>query len=409
MAVSKKNTSKSSTSKKTKKSIKKVSSNNKKKENKIATMSAVSSSSSTKSTKSTKKNTSAEKIANDKTNVSKNIKAERTSSITTIESISATVKTSHQNDSLNANTSATEIKETTEQKPQSSEDQAQQSKKRGRRKKRQEKSWEEKAKTLPVFEVSNFPKLPVKNILITQAKPADLQNPYQLLVDKYKVSIDFRPFIKVEGLTAQEFRNQRVDVLEHKGVIFTSRLAIDHFFRIMNEMRVVLPDSMKFFCLNEQIAYYMQKYMELRKRRIFWGQGSIEDLKKVLKKNIDGKFLLPASDTIREKVIGILDAIKAKYSTVDVYKTIPENISNLKPEKYDMIVFFTPIAVEALHKYFPKLKQDKIRFAAYSILTANKLKELGYRIDIYAPTKEFPSMVNAMAHYLLHINEKSKK
>jgi uroporphyrinogen-III synthase len=408
MAVSKKNTSKSSTSKKTKKSVKKVSSNNKKKENKIATMSAISSSA---NTKRTKKNTSAKKVAKDKTNVSKDIKkdieAESTSSTTTTESISAAVKTSHQNDSLNADTSATEIKEITEQKPQSSEDQAQQSKK-GRRKKRQEKSWEEKAKALPVFEVSNFPKLPVKNILITQAKPADLQNPYQLLIDKYKVNIDFRPFIKVEGLTAQEFRNQRVDVLEHKGVIFTSRLAIDHFFRIMNEMRVVLPDSMKFFCLNEQIAYYMQKYMELRKRRIFWGQGSIEDLKKVLKKNIDGKFLLPASDTIREKVIGILDAIKAKYSTVDVYKTIPENISNLKPEKYDMIVFFTPIAVDALHKYFPKLKQDKIRFAAYSILTANKLKELGYRVDIYAPTKEFPSMVNAMAHYLLHINEKSK-
>jgi uroporphyrinogen-III synthase len=384
-----------------------VSSNNKKKENKIATMSAISSSA---NTKSIKKNTSDEKVAKDKTNVSKDIKkdieAESTPSTTTTESISAAVKTSHQNDSLNTDTS-TEIKEITEEKPQSSEDQAQQSK-RGRRKKRQEKSWEEKAKTLPVFEVSNFPKLPVKNILITQAKPADLQNPYQLLIDKYKVNIDFRPFIKVEGLTAQEFRNQRVDVLEHKGVIFTSRLAIDHFFRIMNEMRVVLPDSMKFFCLNEQIAYYMQKYMELRKRRIFWGQGSIEDLKKVLKKNIDGKFLLPASDTIREKVIGILDAIKAKYSIVDVYKTIPENISNLKPEKYDMIVFFTPIAVDALHKYFPKLKQDKIRFAAYSILTANKLKELGYRVDIYAPTKEFPSMVNAMAHYLLHINEKSK-
>jgi len=402
MAVNKKNTSKSSTSKKTKKSIKKVSSNKKKKENKIATMSAISSSS---KTKRTKKNTSIEKNVNDKTNVSKDIKTESTPSTTLTESISNSVKTSNQNELINTNTSTTEIKDPTDQKIQSSEDQPKQSK-RGRRKKREEKTWEEKAKTLPVFEVSNYPKLPVKNILVTQTKPTDLQNPYQLLIDKYKVNIDFRPFIKVEGLTAQEFRNQRVDVLEHKGVIFTSRLAIDNFFRIMNEMRLVLPDTMKFFCLNEQIAYYMQKYMELRKRRIFWGQGSIEDLKKVLKKNIDGKFLLPASDTIREKVIGILDAIKAKYSTVDVYKTIPENISNLKPEKYDMIVFFTPIAVEALYKYFPKLKQNKIRFAAYSILTANKLKELGYRVDIYAPTKEFPSMVNAMAHYLLHINDK---
>ncbi|RME15166.1 MAG: uroporphyrinogen-III synthase [Bacteroidetes bacterium] len=277
---------------------------------------------------------------------------------------------------------------------------------RRKRRKKGERTWEEKAKKLPTFEVSNFPKLPVKSILITQAKPSDLQNPYQLLIDKYKVQLTFRPFIKVEGLTAQEFRNQRVDVLEYNAIIFTSRLAIDHFFRIMNEMRISIPDSVKFICMNEQIAYYMQKYMELRKRRILWGLGTIDDLGNVLKKNIDRKFLLPASDTIKEKVISVLNELKAKYTPVDLYKTIPENISDLRPEKYDMIVFFTPIAVEALHKNFPKFKQNKTRFAAYSILTANKIKELGYRVDIFAPTLEFPSMVNAIAHYLLHIDEK---
>lgn len=276
---------------------------------------------------------------------------------------------------------------------------------RGRRKRR-EKTWEEKAKKLPTFEISQFPKLPVKNILITNAKPTDLQNPYQFLTDKYKVNITFRPFIKVEGLTAQEFRNQKVDVLEYSGIIFTSRMAIDHFFRIINEMRIVMPDTTKYFCLNEQVAYYMQKYMELRKRKIFWSRGTLDDFKNVLKKNIDGKFLLPASDTIKEKIIGILDEIKAKYTSVNLYKTVPENITDIKPEKYDMIVFFTPIAVEALAKYFPKFKQNKTRFAAYSIITANKLKELGYRVDIFAPTIEFPSMVNAIAHYLLHIGEK---
>ncbi len=278
--------------------------------------------------------------------------------------------------------------------------------KKRRNRKKKVKTWEEKAKQLPTFEVSNYPKLPVKNILITQAKPSELQNPYQLLIDKYKVQIHFRPFIKVEGLTAQEFRNQKVDVLEYTGIIFTSRLAIDHFFRIINEMRVTLPDTTRFFCLNEQIAYYMQKYMELRKRRIFWGLGPIDDLKSILKKHPGGKILLPASDTIREKVIGILDSMNLQYSAVDVYKTVPEDISDLKPEKFDMIVFFTPIAVDALHQYFPKFKQTKNRFAAYSILTANKLKELGYRVDVYAPTLEFPSLVNAIAHYLLHIKEK---
>jgi uroporphyrinogen-III synthase len=278
--------------------------------------------------------------------------------------------------------------------------------KRGKRGKKKSKTWEEKAQKLPTFEVSNFPKYPIKSILITQAKPADLQNPYQLLIDKYKVKIDFRPFIKVEGLSGQEFRNQKVDVLEYSNIIFTSRLAIDHFFRILNEMRLNLPDTTKFFCLNEQIAYYMQKYMELRKRRIFWGQGTLDDLKTVLKRFIEGKFLLPASDTIKEKVIGILDALNAQYTAVDVYKTVPEKITDIKPENYDAIVFFTPIAAESLKKNFPNFKQNKTRFAAYSIITANRLKELGYRVDIYAPTLEFPSMVNALAHYLLHIDKK---
>lgn len=279
-------------------------------------------------------------------------------------------------------------------------------KQRKKRRKKGERTWEEKAKKLPTFEVSNYPQLPVKTILITQAKPAELQNPYQLLTDKYKVQLHFRPFIKVEGLSAQEFRNQRVDVLEYNGIIFTSRLAIDYFFRIMSEMRINIPDSTKFFCMNEQIAYYMQKYMELRKRRILWGIGTLDDLKNMLKKNLDRKFLLPASDTIKEKVIGILEDLKAKYTAADVYKTVPENISDIKPEKFDMIVFFTPIAAEALHKYFPTFKQNKTRFSAYSILTANKLKSLGYRVDVFAPTIEFPSMVNAIAHYLLHIGEK---
>jgi uroporphyrinogen-III synthase len=150
----------------------------------------------------------------------------------------------------------------------------------------------------------------------------------------------------------------------------------------------------------------MQKYMELRKRRIFWGQGTLDDLKTVLKRFIEGKFLLPASDTIKEKVIGILDALNAQYTAVDIYKTVPEKITDIKPENYDAIVFFTPIAAESLKKNFPNFKQNKTRFAAYSIITANRLKELGYRVDIYAPTIEFPSMVNAIAHYLLHIDKK---
>lgn len=301
-------------------------------------------------------------------------------------------KSTYHNDTINANINDTQNKTSDTVEP-----------KRKRRSKKI-KTWEEKAKKLPTFQISNYPKLPIKNILITQVKPTDLQNPYQFLIDKYKVNITFRPFIKVEGLSAQEFRNQRVDILEYKGIILTSRLAIDHFFRITNEMRITLPDDVKYFCLNEQIAYYMQKYMEFRKRRIFWGQGTLDDLKQVLKKNIDGKFLLPASDTIKEKIINILDSLGAKYQTADVYKTVPENIKDINPSKFDLITFFTPIAAESFKKNFPEFRQNKTRFAAYSIITANKLQELGYRVDIFAPTLEFPSMVNAIAHYLLNVD-----
>ncbi len=275
-----------------------------------------------------------------------------------------------------------------------------------KRRKKQAKTWEEKAQSLPNIEVSNWPKLAVRNILITQAKPSELQNPYQILMDKYKVNVYFKAFLTVEGLTAQEFRMQRVDILEHKSIIFTSRLAIDHLFRLCQEMRITLPEETKYFCINEQVAYYMQKYMEFRKRRIFWGQGSLEDLKGVLKKNLTSKFLLPASDAIKEKVIDILDAIKAQYTPVEIYRTTPTNISNIKPEQFDMIAFFSPIAVESLKKSFPKLKQNNIRFAAYSHLTANKMKSLGYRVDVFAPTLEFPSLINAMAHYLLNAKKK---
>lgn len=358
--------------------------------------------SSSKATTTKKKTASKKTTSQSQTTKSK---SKQKAAETTI-SKEKTQKVSAENTELHnkiVNTSIT-VNQKTSEKPLSPEQS--QVKQRKKRRKKGERTWEEKAKKLPNFEVSNFPKLPVKSILITQAKPSDLQNPYQLLTDKYKVQLTFRPFVKVEGLTAQEFRNQKVDVLEYNAIIFTSRLAIDHFFRIMNEMRVNIPDTVKFICMNEQIAYYMQKYMELRKRRILWGLGTIDDLKNVLKKNIDRKFLLPASDTIKEKVIGILNDLKAKYTAVDLYKTIPENISDLRPEKYDMIVFFTPIAVEALHKNFPKFKQNNTRFAAYSVLTANKIKELGYRVDLFAPTIEFPSMVNAIAHYLLHIGEK---
>jgi len=260
---------------------------------------------------------------------------------------------------------------------------------------------------LPVIEVSNFPKNKVKTILISQPKPENDKNPYYDLSKKYNLIETFRQFIKIEGIPVKDFRSQRIDILEHKAVILTSRMAVDHYFRMCNEMRVTVPESMKYFCINEATAYYLQKYIQYRKRKIFFGHQTIQDLVDVIRKNREEKFLLPASDVHKEQICDFLDAINIKYTKAIMYRTVSANLSDIKNlNEFDVLAFFTPAGINSLKQNFPNFKQGNTRIACFGATTANTLLKNGYRLDIYAPNPKNPSMSGALDHYIKEANKR---
>ena len=260
---------------------------------------------------------------------------------------------------------------------------------------------------LPVIAVSSFPKHKVKTVLISQPKPENEKNPYYDLANKYNLIETFRQFIKIEGLPVKDFRAQRVDILEHKAVILTSRMAVDHYFRMCNEMRVTVPESMKYFCINEATAYYLQKYIQYRKRKIFFGHQTIQDLVDVIRKNREEKFLLPAADVHKEKICEFLDAINIKYTKAVMYRTVSADLSDVKNlNEYDIVAFFTPAGIASLKHNFPNFKQGNTRIACFGASTANALKNNGYRLDIYAPNPKNPSMSGALDEYLKESNKR---
>ena len=259
----------------------------------------------------------------------------------------------------------------------------------------------------PVIEVSNHPKSKIKTILISQPKPENEKNPYYDLANKYNLIETFRQFIKIEGLPVKDFRNQRIDILEHKAVILTSRMAVDHYFRMCNEMRVTVPESMKYFCINEATAYYLQKYIQYRKRKIFFGHQTIQDLVDVIRKNKEEKFLLPAADVQKEQICEFLDAIDIKYTKAVMYRTVSADLSDIKNlNDYDCLVFFTPAGINSLKQNFPNFKQGNTRIACFGAATANALKSKGYRLDIYAPNPKNPSMSGALDEYMKESNKR---
>lgn len=259
----------------------------------------------------------------------------------------------------------------------------------------------------PVIEVSNFPKLKVKTLLISQPKPESDKNPYYELSKKYNLIETFRQFIKIEGIPVKDFRSQRIDILEHKAVILTSRMAVDHYFRMCNEMRVTVPESMKYFCINEATAYYLQKYIQYRKRKIFFGHQTIQDLVDVIRKNREEKFLLPAADVHKEQICDFLDAINIKYTKAVMYRTVSADLSDIKNlNDYDVLAFFTPAGINSLKQNFPNFKQGNTRIACFGAATANTLTKNGYRLDIYAPNPKNPSMSGALDEYIKESNKR---
>jgi uroporphyrinogen-III synthase len=248
--------------------------------------------------------------------------------------------------------------------------------------------------------------LKVKSILVTQPKPETDKSPYADLQKKYNLKIDFRSFIHVEGVPAQEFRQQRVNIAEHNAVILTSRNAVDHFFRICQEMRITVPDTLKYFCISESTAFYLQKYVQYRKRRIFHGKATINELIDIIRKHKEDKFLYPCTDVHKEDIPEILDKHKIQYSKAVIYRTVCSDLSDLADVFYDVLVFFSPSGITSLYKNFPKFKQNKTRIAAFGPSTAKAVEEAGLRLDIHAPKPGTPSMTMALEEYIKAANKK---
>ena len=248
--------------------------------------------------------------------------------------------------------------------------------------------------------------LKVKSILISQPKPENDKSPYFNLAKKYKVKIDFRPFIHVESVPGKEFRKSRISLHDYSSIILTSRNAIDHFFRICDELRVKISQETKFFCVSEAIALYLQKYTLYRKRKVFYGNGLSKDLMDVLKKYKEGeKFLFPCSDIHKKDIPDFLEENKFDYSEAVIYKTVCSDLSDLNEINYDMIIFFSPSGVKSLFRNFPKFKQRKTRIAAFGPTTSQAVVDAGLNLDLKAPIPQAPSMTMALEKYLKKANK----
>ena len=245
----------------------------------------------------------------------------------------------------------------------------------------------------------------VKSILVSQPEPNTVKSPYFELADKNGLKIDFRPFIQVEGVPAKEFRQTRIQILEHTAVIFTSRTAIDHFFRISKELRLAIPDSMKYFCISEATAFYLQKYIVYRKRKIFYADGRFNDLVNVMKKHKSETFLVPLSDIHKQEIPELLESEGYKYTKAILYRTVSSDLSYLSDIKYDVLVFFSPSGIKSLFQNFPDFRQDNTRIACFGPATAKAIKDAGLRLDIQAPTAQAPSMTMALEQYIKKNNK----
>lgn len=241
----------------------------------------------------------------------------------------------------------------------------------------------------------------VKKILVSQPKPASEKSPYYDIAEKYGVEIVFRPFIKVESLSAKEFRQQKISVLDHTAIVFTSRHAIDHFFHLCTELRVTIPETMKYFCVTEAIALYIQKYVQYRKRKIFFGStGKFDDLLPAIVKHKTEKYLVPLSDIHTDEIKNVLDKSKVQHHEVVMYRTVSNDFTSDEAFDYDMLVFFSPAGVTSLQKNFPNFEQGDIQIATFGAVTAQAVRDAGLRLDLEAPTVQAPSMTAALEMFL---------
>ncbi len=246
----------------------------------------------------------------------------------------------------------------------------------------------------------------VKTILVSQPEPKTETSPYFDLSEKQKVKIDFRSFIHVEGISAKEVRLQKIDLSDFSAIILTSRNAVDHYFRIAEEMRFKVPDSMKYFCQSEAVAYYLQKYVVYRKRKIYVGKRTFAEMTKLIKKHKSETFLLPCSDKLKSLIPTELDKLDVKWTRADLYKTVVSDLSDLSDVFYDILVFFSPSGIDSLFKNFPNYEQKTTRIAVFGNTTVKAATEAGLKCNIMAPSPEMPSMTMALEKYIIEANKR---
>ena len=243
----------------------------------------------------------------------------------------------------------------------------------------------------------------MKKILISQPKPTSEKSPYFDIEKEFGVEFIFRPFFKVEGLTPKEFRQQKVSILDHTAVVFTSRHAIDNYFRLAKEMRLTIPEDMKYFCITETVALYIQKYVPYRKRKVFFGAtGKVDDLVPTMVKHKTEKYLVPLSSVHNDVIRDLLDSKKLMHTECVMYRTVSNDFSDEEKAAfdYDMLIFSSPTGVKALGENFPDFKQNDIKIGTFGPATAKEVKAQGLRLDLEAPSKEYPSMTSALRAYL---------
>lgn len=250
----------------------------------------------------------------------------------------------------------------------------------------------------------------IKKILVSQPQPTTEKSPYFDISEKYGVKIDFRPFIKVEPVFAKEFRTQRISILDYSAIIFNARHGIDHFFRLCEELRVSIPETMKYFCVSETVALYLQRYIHYRKRKVFFGaSGKMPDLVTIMNKHADEKYLLVTSDVQNEETMSALEKSKITFNKAIMYKTVSNDFGPEEEFNYDMVLFFSPSGISSLLKNFPNYVQGEMHIGCFGVATAQAAKDAGLRLDLEAPLPGVPSMTMALDNYLKELSKKQKK
>jgi uroporphyrinogen-III synthase len=250
--------------------------------------------------------------------------------------------------------------------------------------------------------------LKIRKILVSQPEPQNPKSPYFELARKYNLKIDFKQFIRVEGVDSKDFRQQKINLLDFTAVVFTSKTAIDHYFRICTELRITVPETMKYFCITENVAFYLQKYIVYRKRKIFHGKSKFQDLIDVIIKHPEDNYFIPLSEPHNAEIPELLVKNNIRYIIGNMYKTLSSDFSNVKDFDYDILVFYSPSGIKSLRENFPGFIQGEIKIAAFGPTTACAVETEGLRLDIHAPNPKAPSMTMALDDFLKEYNKNIK-